>query len=294
MEIPNKLENHESTGNGDTGNPGYLTCEPEELPSYVSSLVEKWRSEGRMPGVGDHDLEDIRSLGVLALLEEREREVENHPAASALVGQALIRFHQESSTQHLPLSHVKNMINFLAAIEKGSNGDEYAIEEFMYDLPESIGISFNTVGETGEINTNTDSLSLKQYLETLLNSSAKSVTELPESYPDSELIIGPRNSAGYFSPRPMVDVAYEKQERDERLARAIDELLDEREAEVIRLRWGFGTDKEPRLPLDKVGGKPLTLDFVSKRLGITEERARQIQNKALAKLKHTLNPEDYI
>ena len=55
--------------------------------------------------------------------------------------------------------------------------------------------------------------------------------------------------------------------------------LDEREATVLRLR--FGLDGQP----------PKTLEEVSHRVGRTRERVRQIQNHALARLKHMLGDD---
>ena len=52
------------------------------------------------------------------------------------------------------------------------------------------------------------------------------------------------------------------------------ENLSEREAGVIRLRFGL-TDGEPR-----------TLDLIGQVYGVTRERIRQIEAKALRKLKH--------
>ena len=50
-------------------------------------------------------------------------------------------------------------------------------------------------------------------------------------------------------------------------------LLNPREREVLRLRFGLGLDRE------------LTLDEVGRRLSITRERARQIEAKALPKMR---------
>lgn len=57
----------------------------------------------------------------------------------------------------------------------------------------------------------------------------------------------------------------------------IDSVLDsleDREAEIVRLRFGIG------------GGEELTLEEVGKEFGVTRERIRQIEKKALMKLAH--------
>ena len=50
--------------------------------------------------------------------------------------------------------------------------------------------------------------------------------------------------------------------------------LTEREKEVLRLRFGLED------------GHPYTLEEVGKRFGVTRERIRQIEAKALRKLRH--------
>ena len=52
------------------------------------------------------------------------------------------------------------------------------------------------------------------------------------------------------------------------------DTLEEREREVIRLRFGL------------LDGKVYTLEQVGKRFGVTRERVRQIESKALRKLRH--------
>lgn len=49
--------------------------------------------------------------------------------------------------------------------------------------------------------------------------------------------------------------------------------LDDREREILRLRYGLGTDQ------------PWTLDQIGRRLSITRERVRQIERKAVQKIR---------
>jgi RNA polymerase primary sigma factor len=49
--------------------------------------------------------------------------------------------------------------------------------------------------------------------------------------------------------------------------------LNEREREVLRLRYGLGLDRE------------LTLEKIGRRLSLTRERIRQIEAKAMAKIR---------
>lgn len=53
----------------------------------------------------------------------------------------------------------------------------------------------------------------------------------------------------------------------------VDRVLSTREREVIYMRFGFD------------GRRPLTLEEVGRHMGVTRERIRQIENKALAKLR---------
>ena len=56
--------------------------------------------------------------------------------------------------------------------------------------------------------------------------------------------------------------------------------LRERERQVIELRYGFAD------------GSPRTLEEVGKRFSVTRERARQIEAKALTKLRHPSVPRE--
>jgi RNA polymerase primary sigma factor len=71
--------------------------------------------------------------------------------------------------------------------------------------------------------------------------------------------------------------------RDKNLRNEMDgllDVLDKREKTIISQRFGLG------------GGKPKTLEDVSKNFGITRERIRQLQNIALAKLRHALSKKE--
>jgi RNA polymerase sigma factor (sigma-70 family) len=68
------------------------------------------------------------------------------------------------------------------------------------------------------------------------------------------------------------DAAAAAIERDD--LRALLAQLDEREREVLSLRFGLADDR------------PLTLDEVGRRFNLTRERIRQIEAKALTKLRH--------
>jgi RNA polymerase sigma factor (sigma-70 family) len=67
--------------------------------------------------------------------------------------------------------------------------------------------------------------------------------------------------------------------RAQELAKAI-ALLDERERTVLVLRYGL--DSQP----------PRTLSDVGDRLGVTRERVRQIETRALARLRHPSRNHD--
>jgi len=71
--------------------------------------------------------------------------------------------------------------------------------------------------------------------------------------------------------------------RDENLRNEMDgllEVLDNREKKIISKRFGLD------------GGKPKTLEDVSKDFGVTRERIRQLQNIALAKLRRALSKRE--
>ncbi len=73
------------------------------------------------------------------------------------------------------------------------------------------------------------------------------------------------------SPSPYSDT--ERNNVTEQILRVLNTLTP-REAEIIRMRFGIGFDKD------------YTLEEIGRHLSITRERVRQIESKALRKLKH--------
>ena len=71
--------------------------------------------------------------------------------------------------------------------------------------------------------------------------------------------------------------------RDKSLRDEVDnvlKVLDAREKKIVFQRFGLD------------GGKPRTLEEVGKKLGVTRERIRQVQNVALSKLRRALNQKE--
>lgn len=77
------------------------------------------------------------------------------------------------------------------------------------------------------------------------------------------------------------DALLDKSESMGRLMELLNEL-DDRQATVLRLRFGLD------------GNPPRTLEEVSRHVGRTRERVRQIQNQALLRLKHLMGDDFYL
>ena len=75
-----------------------------------------------------------------------------------------------------------------------------------------------------------------------------------------------------------ISEAFDHSDVTNELARALAPLSD-REREVLRLRFGLGTDRE------------YTLEEIGQRLSVTRERVRQIESRALQKLRATKQRE---
>ena len=66
------------------------------------------------------------------------------------------------------------------------------------------------------------------------------------------------------------------QEANSQIVEAVLSTLSTKEADILRMRFGIGADK------------PMTLEEVGKHYGVTRERIRQVENKAIRKLRNPL------
>ncbi len=66
------------------------------------------------------------------------------------------------------------------------------------------------------------------------------------------------------------------QEANSQIVEAVLSTLSTKEADILRMRFGIGADK------------PMTLEEVGKHYGVTRERIRQVENKAIRKLRNPM------
>jgi RNA polymerase primary sigma factor len=66
------------------------------------------------------------------------------------------------------------------------------------------------------------------------------------------------------------------QEANSQIVEAVLSTLPTKEADILRMRFGIGADK------------PMTLEEVGKHYGVTRERIRQVENKAIRKLRNPM------
>jgi RNA polymerase primary sigma factor len=63
-------------------------------------------------------------------------------------------------------------------------------------------------------------------------------------------------------------------EANRQIVESVLSTLSSKEAEILRMRFGIGSDR------------PMTLEEVGKHYGVTRERIRQVENKAIRKLRN--------
>ncbi|MBN8948652.1 MAG: sigma-70 family RNA polymerase sigma factor [Rhodanobacter sp.] len=91
----------------------------------------------------------------------------------------------------------------------------------------------------------------------------RTIVDIATLDPESEWVVGGDSAIDYAC----------REDSNAQIDMALSSL-DKREAEVVRLRFGIAVDEE------------LTLEEVGKQFGVTRERIRQIEKKALMRLRH--------
>jgi len=153
--------------------------------------------------------------------------------------------------------HVGRASNFFEVVSDGNMSLILAIEKFDY----SRGTKFSTYA-TWAI--------MKNYARLI-----------PESHNHSSRFVTGQDLALELATDTHVQPPWESDRRDVReLIEAGLIELSEREREILRGRFGLGDENE----------QPVTLERLGRRFGMTKERVRQIERRAIARLRDTLSP----
>ncbi len=152
--------------------------------------------------------------------------------------------------------HVGRSANFFEVISDGNMSLMRAVEKFDY----ARGNKFSTYGTWAII---------KNY--------ARSI---PEAHYHGTRYVTGQDAVLDTAPDPSEATAFESDKRRVRelIAAGLDEL-PEREREIVRGHFGLNTD-----------GGAITLEQLGKRFGVTKERIRQIEQRAIARLREVLAP----
>lgn len=153
--------------------------------------------------------------------------------------------------------HVGRASNFFEVVSDGNMSLIMAIEKFDY----SRGTKFSTYA-TWAI--------MKNYARLI-----------PEGHNHSSRFVTGQDLALELATDTHVQPAWESDRRDVReLIEAGLIELSERERDILRGRFGLGDENE----------QPVTLERLGRRFGMTKERVRQIERRAIARLRETLSP----
>lgn len=153
--------------------------------------------------------------------------------------------------------HVGRAANFFEVVSDGNMSLILAIEKFDY----SRGTKFSTYA-TWAI--------MKNYARLI-----------PEGHNRNARFVTGQDLALELATDSRVPQAWESDRRDVRdLIEAGLIELSEREREILRGRFGLGDENE----------QPVTLERLGRRFGMTKERVRQIERRAIARLRETLSP----
>ena len=229
----------------------------EKIIRCNQGLVASIAKDYVRPEVDDDDLVSEGNIGLMKAIEKFDYKKGFKFSTYAVwwIRQGITRYlNNEGRTIRIPAHAQEKLI-------KINNYIKHYVEEYGTEPSyEEIGAAIGTSGENVKFyvasSAKTDSLQKPV---------GDDGAEMIEFIPDEE-------------PTPQEQV--ELKESDMILRRAMDSCLNDKERFIIRTRFGLD------------GFKRYTLSEVGDMLGITRERVRQIEKKALIRLRHKLESED--
>lgn len=200
----------------------------------------------------------LRSIDTLIASAEEFAEIQTLLARADAIRQRIVQANLRLVVS-IAKKHVGWSPRFFEVISDGNMSLLRAVEKFDFAL----GNKFSTYASWAIMKNYARSIPTEQY------QTARFVTgqeELLDAAPST----GPTGTAGEASDR-------------NRVRELIGEglmALEEREREIVRAHFGLGGD-----------GTPLTLEQLGQRFGVTKERVRQIEQRAIERLREVLAPE---
>lgn len=230
----------------------------QDLCIKNKALVDKYANAYRKKYGNGLAFEDLEQAGFIGLLTAAEKFDANVGAFSTYavywIKQAISReIFDTGFLIRIPV-HIMERINKVAEMEYQCPNDMHFDEKIEF-IALSLHLSQNAVRECFALRSNV------------------------LSYTSLSTLVGEDEEAelGDFLPAEEDTNSVETTVMSESLRTEIDKILrtlTERESKVLKLRAGWDT------------GKPMTLEQVSKEFNVTRERIRQIEGRALRKLRH--------
>ena len=219
------------------------------VDKYAAAYSKKYRHH--------LDFEDLEQVGFMGLIKAAQKfDIKLGYSFSTYavwwIKQAISREIMDNGFAIRIPVHMMERINKIAAIE--NKFSDCTPEDRVRKIADEMGMTENAVRECMILKTN------------ILTYSSLNVPVGEEE--DSEL--------GDFIPSEDV-LSVEDIVTSRELRRCLDEAmetLEDRERQVLRMRFGLDD------------GKPRTLEYVGQKFGVTRERIRQIEAKALRKMRH--------
>ncbi|MCO6435924.1 MAG: sigma-70 family RNA polymerase sigma factor [Phycisphaerae bacterium] len=239
---------------------------PKDLPGYLQSLyltplltTEQERDLFRRFNYLKYKAAmQLRSVDTLSATTEEFGEIQVLLARADEVRQRIVRANLRLVVS-IAKKHVGWSPQFFEVISDGNVSLLRAVEKFDYAL----GNKFSTYASWAIMKNYARSIPAEQY------QAARYVTGQEELL-DAAPCTAPSGATGESSDRRRVQ---------ELIGEGL-MALEEREREIVRAHFGLGGD-----------GTPLTLEQLGQRFGVTKERVRQIEQRAIERLREVLAPE---